>query len=357
MLFEHQHPKNKSMVVSVIGVPNVGKSTLINKLIGTELSIVSNRPQTTRNKFLCVFNVGYAEIVLVDTPGFHRSGQELNKRMNQQAREGSEGADLNLLLIDITGEILKQLKEVKEIYQADLGPTWLVFTKSDLVERSGELPLTMVFEKAKEIIPSLEKFFLVSSIDNSNINQLVKELEVKAPSAPHLFPDGSISNKNERFFASEFIREQTFHLLKDELPYEIAVTIDEYREFKNKNKRRPAGDNVNMGEVQAVETAPKEISNFETDGPVIIQPDNEAMISASIHVNRQSQRAIVIGSQGSMIKEIGIRARKKIEAMTGSRVHLNLHVKVSPKWFKNNFLLEEIGLPRAQDSARVWRRK
>ena len=122
---------------------------------------------------------------------------------------------------------------------------------------------------------------------------------------------------------TEYIREQAFELLKDEVPYEVAVVIDEYKEVKGK-------------------TDPESF---------------ESHISASILVNRPSQRAIVIGSSGSMIKEIGIRSRKKIEVMTGGPVHLNLHVKVSPKWFKNNFVLEEIGLPRAHDSARVWRKK
>ncbi|MBT7610599.1 MAG: KH domain-containing protein, partial [Bacteriovoracaceae bacterium] len=126
-------------------------------------------------------------------------------------------------------------------------------------------------------------------------------------------------------FATEFIREQAFELLNDEIPYEVAVVIDEYKDFsdmKGKEKKKIASH-----------------------------------ISASILVNRPSQRAIVIGSKGIMIKQIGTKSRKKIEAMVGGQVHLNLHVKVSPKWFKNNFVLEELGLPRAVDSARVWRKK
>lgn len=323
MLLEDQHPHNKAIMVAVLGAPNVGKSSLVNVLLGTDLSVVTNKPQTTRNKFHCVFTVDRTEIVLVDTPGLHKSNQEFNKRLNEQAREGTEGADLNLLLIDITRDVLNQFVDFKENIDLELGPTWVVYTKADKVENADQLPLAEITEKAKEILPSIEKWFLISNKEGTNIHDLTGAICDRAEPGPHLYPNGDISNKNQRFFVTEYIREQAFELLKDEVPYEVAVVIDEYREVKSK--------------------ADPEIY--------------ESHISASILVNRPSQRAIVIGSSGSMIKEIGIRSRKKIEAMTGGPVHLNLHVKVSPKWFKNNFVLEEIGLPRAKDSARVWRKK
>lgn len=323
MLIEDQHPHNKSIMVAVLGAPNVGKSSLINCLLGTDLSVVTNKPQTTRNKFHCVLTVDRTEIVMVDTPGLHKSNQEFNKRLNEQAREGTEGADLNLLLIDISRDILNQFVEFKDNFQQDLGPTWVVFTKADKVEESEKLPLDIVIEKARQVLPSIEKYFLISSKESTNIHELTGAICDRAAPGPHLYPNGDISNKNQRFFVTEYIREQAFELLKDEVPYEVAVVIDEYRELKSK-----------------------------TDPNMI-----ESHISASILVNRPSQRAIVIGTKGSMIKEIGIRSRKKIEVMTGGPVHLNLHVKVSPKWFSNNFVLEEIGLPRAKDSNRVWRQK
>lgn len=323
MLLEDQHPHNKAIMVAVLGAPNVGKSSLINCLLGTDLTVVTSKPQTTRNKFHCVFTVDRTEVVLVDTPGLHKSSQEFNKRLNEQAREGTEGADLNFLLIDISKDILGQFTDFKENIQQELGPTWVLFTKADKIENSEKLPLAEVFEKGKTVFPNLEKWFLISSKEGVNIHDLTGALCDKAAPGPHLYPDGDVSNKNQRFFVTEYIREQAFELLKDEVPYEVAVIIDEYKESKGKNN-------------------PKEI---------------ESHISASILVNRPSQRAIVIGSSGSMIKEIGIRSRKKIEVMTGGPVHLNLHVKVSPKWFTNNFVLEEIGLPRAKDSNRVWRKK
>lgn len=325
MLIEHQHPDNKSIMVAILGAPNVGKSSIINYLLGMDLTIVTNKAQTTRNKLHCVFTVDRTEIILVDTPGLHKSNQELNKRLNQQAREGVDGADLNLLMVDLSKEIMPQFVEFNENIQRDLNRTWVVFSKCDRIENAQDLPLAEVIEAAKEIIPSIEKFFVVSSKEGTNMHSLTGAICDEAKSSPHLYDGGEVSNKSERFFATEYIREQTFELLKDEIPYEVAVVVDEYKDLRTKSKEPNGKDTV------------------------------ATHISASILVNRPSQRAIVIGSKGSMIKDIGTRARLKIEAMTGGKVHLNLHVKVAPKWFKNNFILEELGLPRAHDSNRVWK--
>lgn len=322
MLIENQHPHNRSVMVAVLGAPNAGKSSLINCLMGTELSVVTHLPQTTRNKIKCITCIDRTEIIFVDTPGVHKSSAELNKRLNQQAKEGVMGADVNWLLVDLTKDIFGQIRQFQEIFDVELKETWLIFTKSDCLETPEKLPLEEVFARAQEIIPALTRYFLVSAKTQDNVHVLTGAIVDRAPEGPHLFPDGDISDKNERFFAAEYIREQAFLLLKEELPYEVAVTIDDYRDFRGKDKSKL-----------------------------------DCLISATIHVNRPSQRAIVVGSKGSMIREIGTRARKKIEAMVGGQVHLNLHAKVSPRWFKNNFILEEIGLPRALDSRRVWHKK
>lgn len=314
MLITHQHPHNKSIMASVLGAPNVGKSSLINYLIGQDLSVVTHKPQTTRNKFQCVFTIDRTEVILVDTPGLHRSSLEINKRYNEQAREGTFGADINLILIDLTKEILSQFTDFKSLYGKELDKTWVVFTKSDRISDIEKLPLDEVVDKVKSLFPNIEKYFVVSSKEGDNMHLLTGALCDEAAEGPHLYPNGAVSNKNERFFATEYIRQQAFELLKDEIPYEVAVLIED---FKTKA--------------------------------------DESFIAASIIVNRPSQRAIVVGKKGSVIKEIGIRARKRIEEMTGRKAHLNLHVKVSPKWYKNNFILEELGLPRAVDSARVWK--
>jgi len=321
MLIEDQHPDNKSIMVAVLGVPNAGKSTLVNYLLGMDLSVVTHKPQTTRNKFHCILTIDRTEIILVDTPGIHKSNKEFNKRLNQQAREGSIGADINLLLIDLTRPILAQIEEIKGSLDVELARSWLVFNKSDRVENARDLPLSLVKEKARELIPNLEDaHFLISAKEGESVHTLIGHICDIAPSAPHLYNGGDVSNKNMRFFVAEYIREQAFLLLNEELPYELAVVIDDYKDLDG-----------------------------QTDGGII------AKIAATIIVNRPSQRAIVVGSKGSIIKEIGSKARQKIEAMVGGQIHLNLHVKVIPNWFKNNTLLEEIGLPRAVDSNRVWR--
>jgi GTP-binding protein Era len=311
-------------MVSLLGKPNAGKSTLINYLLGFDLSIVSAKPQTTRNQFHCAFTVDKTEIVLVDTPGVHSSSQELNIRMNGQAQFGSEGVDLNFLLLDLNNDLLDDTKSFMKEFEKPLSRTWVIFTKSDRVRDMEELKLDEAFAKIQEIIPNAEKYYVISGLEGTNVHNLTGDLVDAATEGPHLYPDGVVSNKSERFFATEYIREQAFKLLKDEIPYEIAVVIEDFQdavEADNKNEK------------------------------------SDTKISASILVNRPSQRAIVVGSKGKNIKEIGTGARKKIEAMVGDRVHLNLHVKVSPKWFKNNFVLDEIGLPRTHKSNRVWRKK
>jgi GTP-binding protein Era len=320
MLLEDQHPHNKAIMISVLGKPNAGKSSFINHLLGFELTIVSPKPQTTRNQFHCAFNIDRTEVVLVDTPGVHTNSQEINKRMVGQAKMGSEGVDLNFVLVDLTGHIVPEFKDFMKTFDAPLGRTWIIFTKADLVDVE-KINFGDAMAKIKEICPTVERHFVISSLSGHNIHELTGAIQDAAENAPHLYPNGDVSNKNMRFFATEYIREQAFRILKEELPYEIAVVIDEYKDVI-REEREP-----------------------------------EAHISASILVNRPSQRAIVVGSKGSVIKEIGVNARKKIEAMIGGKVHLNLHVKVSPKWMANNWVLDEIGLPRTQNSARVWRKK
>ncbi len=322
MLFENQHPHNKAIMIAVLGKPNVGKSSFINHLMGFDLTIVSSKPQTTRNQYHCAFTIDRTEVVLVDTPGVHSTAQELNKRMNGQAQMGAEGVDLNFILLDLTTDVVAEFKDFLKNFEHQLSKTWIIFTKADLVKKE-ELNLASALVKIQELCPSVEKHFVISSKDGHNIHELTGAIVDAAQSAPHLYPGGDASNMNERFFVTEYIREQAFRLLKEELPYEIAVIIDEYKDIRKKDE----------------EAIP------------------EAHISASILVNRPSQRAIVVGRGGSIIKEIGVKARQKIEAMTGGKVHLNLHVKVSPKWFNNNYVLDEIGLPRTQKSTRVWRKK
>ncbi|MEI8346908.1 MAG: GTPase Era, partial [Pseudomonadota bacterium] len=206
MLIEHQHPDNKSIKVAVLGAPNVGKSTLINYLLGMDLTVVTDKPQTTRNHFHCVCTVDHTEIILVDTPGLHHSNQEINKRMNEEARQGTEEGDLILLVIDARAEVLKQILQFKTNIRRELGRVWILFNKIDLIPNAQQLPWGEIIEEAKKIIPTLESdhYFLISSKTGENIHQLTGAICDIAPACPHRYPDGSVSNRSQRFFVTEY---------------------------------------------------------------------------------------------------------------------------------------------------------
>ncbi len=345
MLLKDQYIHNKSILICLLGNPNVGKSSLINCLLGFDLSPVTSKPQTTRTRFNCVCTIDHTELVLIDTPGIHSSGKEINIRMTGQATEAAldSGADLNLLLIDLTVNIDKQVEEITRNLQGELQNSWLVFTKKDLIDVE-QFDFEKIAEKIKEKIPAIEKHFVISAKDEDGVHLLTGDICDCAQPGRHFYPEGECSNKSERFFVTEYIREQAFELLHEELPYELAVVIDEYCDFRNKKQDYMDMVNEAMGK--------NEQDTVPDDEYKIV-----ALISASILVNRPSQRGIVVGKAGSVIKEIGTKARKKIEAMVGGKIRLNLHVKVSPNWFKNNYVLQELGLPRVQSSGRVWRRK
>lgn len=325
MLIYDQHPKNKSIEVGIIGIPNVGKSSLINEMVGMDLSIVTPWPQTTRNRFHCVATIDHTEMIFTDTPGIIESNQELIKRMMGQTKRALEYTDLILLLIDPTQNLKDQWQHLVRFIPEKNMPIWPIITKSDLLnEENKETEFwNPFFEKLKNDFPNSLAPLFVSTKTGENIHVLTGGIADLARPGRHLYPDGDLSNKNERFFVSEFIREQTYLLLKDELPYETAVVIDSF-------------DENTKGMI---------------NGERMI-----ARINASILVNRDSQRPIVIGQQGQMIKNIVAASREKIEKLLGGKVDLRLHVKSSPKWISNNFVLEELGLPRVEASNRVWRK-
>ena len=278
MLFEHQYPHNRSLTVSVIGPPNVGKSTLINCYMGRDFSIVTDRPQTTRNRFQCVALIDHTELIFVDTPGVHLSNQEINIRMNGQARDSLPGADLNLLILDLSRDVLQQGEVMLKYLPQSWKKTWVIFNKADLVQNPQlRAHIPDFYEELRKKLPLLEQYFVISAREEGNIHQLTGALLDEAPNRPHKFKDGDMSNKGERFFVTEYIRKEAFAILREEVPYELAVQVDEFSE-----------------------------------------EEDEARISATLLVNRPSQRAIVIGSKGATIKRLGTQAREKIEVFMDS---------------------------------------
>lgn len=318
-------PGPRSITAAAVGAPNSGKSSLVNRLVGADLAVVCPKPQTTRNAVSLVLPEGGGETVLVDTPGLFRSNREFDKRLAQQAVDGARGARLLLAFLDPTAPLAPQLSALSALHARGGLPTeaWAVLTKAD---RTGPLPgglLRDVALAAKEALPSLDpgRVFPTSARTGEGARELLRALREAAPPGGGRFGPGSLSDKPERFFAAEYVREQLFRSLDEELPYECAVVVDLFRE------------------------------GGRGGGP------RATKIAATVLVSKASQRAIVVGSGGRLIKAVGARARKRIEAMVGGRVALSLHVKVSPGWRRNNRILESVGLPRAEDSNRVWRKR
>jgi GTP-binding protein Era len=309
MLIKNQNPKNRTITIPVLGLTNSGKSTFINNITGNHLNLISKHPQATRNSIHSVYHKDFYELVFVDMPGFFETiSLELNLRMKGEIDKNLK-ENFFLLLIDSSRYELKYL--IPFLKDLHLKKTWIIFTKKDLNEN---FLAENAFQELKTTFPNLhlEKFFF-----NFTYEELRKELFSLTESRHHVYPHGDLSDKNIRFFAAEFIREAAIENLRDEVPFETTVLIEDFKEA--------------------------------LDGKI-------AHIHASIVVNRPGQKTILIGKNGDLIKNIGIKARKKIEELVGGQVFLGLHVKVTPKWFKNNRLLEELGLFRTKESVRVWRK-
>jgi len=291
----------KSGFVTILGRPNVGKSTLLNAVIGEKVSIVTSKPQTTRNRISGIKNIENAQIVFWDTPGIHKAKDFLNRIMVKAAISTISEVDVIIFMVDGStpsgkGDefIISLLKEIKQ-------PVLLVINKIDLVDKGKLLPLIEDFSKKfgfSKIIP-------VSAATGDGVNILLTNITELLEAGPRYFAEDIITEKPERFIVSEMIREKIFALIKDEVPYSTAVEIEE---FKDKKKR------------------------------------NIVVISAAIYVERSSQKKIIIGKKGSMIKKIGSQARKDIEVLLGTRVFLELFVKVRSEWKNKGSILKDLGL-------------
>ncbi len=292
----------RSGMAAIVGPPNAGKSTLMNVLLGQKISIVTPKPQTTRNRILGVLNGENYQIVLVDTPGLHNPNQLLNREMVRIAEESFTDVDVVLFLLDVKS--LMNAKEDKsdsltKYLQKSKVPTLLVLNKTDLIRKQDLLPIIDRYAKAFNFAAILP----ISAELGSGTDTLVEEIIPKLPLGPRYFPEDIPTDVSERFIVSEIIREKVFLLTGQEIPYSTAVLIDGFTEEKNRT-----------------------------------------VIHASIVVEKASQKGIVIGKGGHKLKSIGIAARRDIERLLAQKVLLKLWVKVKKSWSQNSSFLKELGL-------------
>lgn len=290
----------KSGFVSIIGRPNVGKSTFLNHVIGQKIAIMSDKPQTTRNKVQGVYTEENSQIIFIDTPGIHKPKHKLGDFMMKVAQNTLKEVDLVLFMINAEegygrGDefIIERLKNIQT-------PVFLVVNKIDQIHPDKLLEL---IEKYKGLYP-FKEIVPISALQGTNTSRLVEQIKVYLPEGPQYYPADQVTDHPERFIITELIREKVLHLTREEIPHSIAVVMDSL-------ERRESGNTVYVG--------------------------------ATIIVERNSQKGIVIGKQGSMLKEVGKRARADIEALLGSKVFLELWVKVQKDWRNKSSQLRDYG--------------
>lgn len=291
----------KSGFIGIIGRPNAGKSTLFNAIIGDKISIISDKPQTTRNKITGIKNVPDAQLIFLDTPGMHRPKTPLNKAMVQTTKETIDSVDVLLMLVEANTGIRPHDLFLIESLKSTNVPVILVINKIDLIEKKYLLPLMDKFRT----LYNFQEIFPISALTGEGIEDLINLVKDMLPEGPQYYPDDVQTDATERFIAAEFIREKITLLTKQEIPYSTAVEIDLFKEDEEKNLIR---------------------------------------ISAAINVEKESQKAILIGRRGAMLKTIGTQARMDMEKLFGARVYLELFVRVKKDWTSSEKLLQEFGI-------------
>ncbi len=291
----------QSGFIGIIGRPNAGKSTLFNAIIGDKISIITNKPQTTRNKITGIKNDPDAQMIFLDTPGMHRPKTPLNKAMVQTTRDTIGSVDVLLMLVEANTDVHPHDLFLIESLAPVHAPVILVINKIDLIEKQYLLPLMDKFRQLYDF----REIFPISALKGDGIDDLLKAVKVLLPEGPPFYPDDIQTDATERFIAAEFIREKITLMTKQEIPYAIAVEIDLFKEDEAKNLIR---------------------------------------ISASINVEKESQKAIIIGKRGAMLKNIGTQARLDMEKLFGARVFLELFVRVRKDWTCSERMLQEFGI-------------
>jgi GTP-binding protein Era len=285
-------------IVTVAGAPNAGKSTLLNRLIGQKLAITSPKPQSTRDRVVGLLTEGDTQMILYDTPGLLEPKYALQRAMRTAALRALEDADVIIFLADASGEIPASLREAANLDAAPRATVIEALNKSDMLsdERKNEL---------RAIRPDA---ILISARTGEGVDAMMERVASLLPESPFLYPDDDVSTQSVRFFVSEMIRETILEQMHDEIPYSVAVGIEEFREGRS---------------------------------PLYIR--------AVVYVERESQKRMIIGASGTRIREVGQAARKKIEGFVGTSVYLDLWVKVLPNWRRSTAALERFGYNLGKD--------
>jgi len=292
--------KFRSGFVAIIGRPNVGKSTLINAIVGEKIAITSHKPQTTRNRILGIRNIPDGQLLFLDTPGIHRGKGKLNRYMVDQALSACSGVDVIFFLVEANDRPGGGDDYILEILSQSETPVILVINKIDLLEKRELLPLIEIYSRRfpfREIVP-------VSALAGDGIDELVKVAHNYLPEGPRYYPEDMITDLPERFIVGEMIREQVLKKTREEVPYGVAVVVERFEEKSEKNL---------------------------------------VVIEAVIAVERDAHKGILLGKRGAMIRSIGEAARKDIERFLAARVFLELYVRVEKKWTDSARHLKEFG--------------
>jgi GTP-binding protein Era len=287
----------KSGFVAIIGRPNAGKSTLVNTLVGRKVAIVSPRPQTTRNRIQGILNRDDAQIVLIDTPGIHKPENVLNRQMMDELSDALKGVDILSLIVDASAEFGRGDRFALEWVSRFHGPVFLLLNKVDLVKKPLLLPLIDRYHQAFDFA----EIFPISALTGEGCLDVVEGWLARLPEAPPHFPQDQFTDQPERFLAAELVREKAILATREEVPHAIAVLVDSFEESSELIK-----------------------------------------IRASIYVEREGQKGILIGKGGETIKKIGTQARKELESILGAHIFLELFVKVQPNWRQNAAIVRQL---------------
>ena len=287
--------------VAIVGRPNVGKSTLLNQLLGEKVAIVSPKPQTTRNRITGIKTTATSQIIFLDTPGIHRAHSLINRRMVDVALRTLQEVDGLLWLVDAREGLRTEDEDIAGALGDSRAATLILLNKMDLISKGKLLPL---MQRCSTLLPERE-IIPVSALKGENIALVLERVERLLPEGPRYYSEGEVTDQTERFVAAEIIREKIFLLTREEIPYGTAVTVEEFVEKEEKNL---------------------------------------IVISATIRVERESHRPILIGKKGAMLKEIGRQAREELESLLGCKIFLELFIKVHRGWTQDPHALAELGL-------------